>query len=388
MSEEKNNKTSCLMKLFIWAFLLCLVVCLIVAAGGGWAYYKLTKTNDLAIYLSNKLSKPNRYKINIESFKNTLPIITANNFSYNKISDISSLSVNVKELTIFPDYLNPKVGIHSFLLSDASMYLLNRKFMMNSDNIQLFGKYNQKDIFIASSTWKVFGGKIYLSGHIDTKNRPATYELNADLVYVRLQDILAGTKNKGIYTGDIYGKLDLKNSIEDKSYLTGKTSLSIVNGTYYKPELIEKINTALHKIGLKNTLNDLAVTVASSSFSLNGDFTIKGKSYETNNATLRTPWSLVRFSGVIGPKSALNGTFIIRYKNYSTFTLKVSGEDSKNLNYKISDNDKARLASIFIREVSKGTEKQIKKEGHRTNKNINTGINKLGKNIKRFWEKL
>ena len=96
MSEEKNNKTSCLMKLFIWAFLLCLVVCLIVVADGGWAYYKLTKTNDLAIYLSNKLSKPNRYKINIESFKNTLPIITANNFSYNKISDISSLSVNIK----------------------------------------------------------------------------------------------------------------------------------------------------------------------------------------------------------------------------------------------------------------------------------------------------
>ena len=40
---------------------------------------------------------------------------------------------------------------------------------------------------------------------------------------------------------------------------------------------------------------------------------------------------------------------------------------------------------LFLYDV---IEKQIKKEGHRTNKNINTGINRLGKKIKKFWEKL
>ncbi|MBQ2593311.1 MAG: hypothetical protein II567_08555, partial [Candidatus Riflebacteria bacterium] len=98
------------------------------------------------------------------------------------------------------------------------------------------------------------------------------------------------------------------------------------------------------------------------------------------------PWSYIRFSGVIGPKSALNGTFRIKYKDYSDFTIKVNGEDRKHMSYKISDGDKARLASIFIRELSKGTEKQIRQEGHRTNRRLNNGIDSLGRGLRKLFK--
>ncbi|MBQ3644459.1 MAG: hypothetical protein II961_07680 [Candidatus Riflebacteria bacterium] len=257
---------------------------------------------------------------------------------------------------------------------------------MNANPIELSGKYNQKHIYIASSTWNVFGGKIYLSGHIDTSIRPSPYEINADLIYVRLQDILEGTKNKGLYTGDVYGKLNLQSSAGKKSPIYGKASLSITNGSYHKPELIIRINSALRKIGLHNTLRDLPERVGSSTFSLNGDFRLIENAYETKNTIIKTPWSLIRFSGLIGPKSALNGTFIIKYKNYSDFTIKVNGKDSKHMSYKVSDSDKARLASIFMRELSKGTGKQIKQEGHRTNRRVNNGLDSLGRGLRKWFK--
>ena len=385
MSEQKN-KISCLGKIFILLFLCCFIIVLSIILIVGYIYYELTQTNDLPIYLSKKLSRPNKYSIDIEQIKNTLPLLTATNISYKKLSNISTFTLNVNELTVFPDYLNPKIGTHSFLLSNASIYLNKPEFLMNSDNIQLFGKYNSNHVYIASSTWQIFGGKIYLTGHIDFNKKPAPYDIDADLVFLRLEEILAGTKNKGFYTGNVYGKLELQSSAPHK--LDGSAHLSVTNGTYYKPDLVNKINTALHKIGLKSTLKNLAETVASNSFSLNGDFKIKDKAYETNNAVIRTPWSFIRFSGTIGPNSALNGTFIIKYKDYSSFTVKISGTNSKNKSYKISDSDKARLATIIVREISKGTEKKIKKEGRRSNHRLNTGVNKIGDKIKKFWEKL
>ncbi len=386
MSDLPDNKVSCLGKIFFIFLTICFLLFFGLLALIGWGYYKLNYTNDLAVYASKKLSRPNKYSIEIGSFKNTLPIITADNVIYKKISDVSTLTISVEELVTYPDYLNIKNGIHSFQFNNASMFLQNPKFLMDAKKIQLYGKQQAKDIEIASSTWNVFGGKIFLSGHINTAKRPSPYEIKADLIYVRLQDILEGTKNKGQYTGDIYGKLDLQSEAGKKSPIYGTASLSITNGTYYKPELIIRINSALRKIGLHNTLKDLAESVASSTFSLNGDFKLIGNAYETNNAELRTPWSYIRFSGVIGPKSALNGTFRIKYKDYSDFTIKVNGEDRKHMSYKISDGDKARLASIFIRELSKGTEKQIRQEGHRTNRRLNNGIDSLGRGLRKLFK--
>ncbi len=383
--NEQNKRTSCLGKIFILLFSFCFIACFCLLIILGYAYYKLTQTNDLAIYISKKLSRPNKYTLEIEELKNTFPLITATNVGYKKQSNISSFSVDVNELIIYPDYLNPKIGTHSFQIINGSMYLKKPKFLMNSENIQLFGKYNSNHIYIASSTWQTFGGKIYLSGHIDCTKKPSPYEIDADLVYVRLEDILKGTKNKGLYTGNVYGKLELQSSAPRE--VNGLARLSITNGTYNKPELVVKINNALHKIGLHSTLKDLAETVASNSFSLNGDFKIINQAYETNNAIIRTPWSFVKFSGTIGPKTALNGTFVIKYKDYSDFTIKVKGKNSKNMDYTISDSDKARLVSIIFREISKGTELRIKKEGKRSNKKFNSSVNEIGKKVKKFFNK-
>ena len=387
MSDLPNNKVSCLGKTFLAFFAVFFILCFCLLAILGWGYYKLNYTNDLAIYASKKLSRPNKFNIEIGKFKNTLPIVTAENVVYKKISDVSTLTISVEELVAYPDYLNIKNGTHSFQFNNASMFLQNHKFLMDAKNIQLFGKQKGKDIYIASSTWNVFGGKIYLSGHIDVGKRPSPYEVKADLVYVRLQDILEGTKNKGLYTGDLYGKLELQSETGKKSPIYGTASLSIANGTYYKPELIIRINSALRKIGLHNTLKDLAESIASSTFTLNGDFKLIGNAYETDNAEIRTPWSCIKFSGVIGPKSALNGTVRIKYKDYSEFTIKVSGENRKHMSYKVSDGDKARIASIFIREVSKGTGEQIKKEGHRTNRRLNNGLDSLGKGLRKLFKR-
>lgn len=387
MSEEAENKTSCLGKIFLTFLSLFFVLFLCLIALIGWGYYELKYTNDLAVYVSKKLSRPNKYSIEIQSFKDTFPLITGNNVSYRKISNVSTLTINVNELTIYPDYIDPKNGTQSFIFSNASMFLQSEKFLMNAKPIELSGKYNQKHIYIASSTWNVFGGKIYLSGHIDTSIRPSPYEISADLIYVRLQDILEGTKNKGLYTGDIYGKLNLQSSTGKKSPIYGKASLSITNGSYHKPELIIRINSALRKIGLHNTLRDLPERVGSSTFSLNGDFNLIENAYETKNTIIKTPWSLIRFSGLIGPKSALNGTFIIKYKDYSDFTIKVNGKDSKHMSYRVSDSDKARIASIFMRELSKGTGKQIKQEGHRANRRVNNGLDSLGRSLRKWFNK-
>ncbi len=387
MNNLKGRFVSCFGYSMVIALFVLLVILLSIFGCCGYVYYKLTKTNEFAEYLSHKLSKSNKYSITIESFKNTLPIITANNVNYNKISDVSTLTVDVKELNIYPDYISPKTGTHTFSLNDAKMFLKSSKFLMDSKKIQLFGHYSNKNIHIASSTWDVFGGKIYLKGDVNCNQRPSSYDIDADLIYVRLEEILAGTKNKGLYTGNVYGKLKLKNYTREKNSIEGNASLSITNGTYYKPELVLRINKLLRKIGMKSTLKNFAENIGSSSFSLNGDFEIKDKAYKTENAELRTPWSFIKFSGTIGPKSALNGTFIVKIKDYSDFKIKVIGSDNKNLTYKISDSDKAKLASIFIREVSKGTEKQIKNEGRKTNKHFNRSIDKIGNKFKSLFKR-
>lgn len=385
-NEQLKSKSSCFGKLFMFSFAAIFILLLVSLAIAGWCYYKLTKTNDFPVFLSKKLSRPYKYRIEIDSFSNTMPIITANKVNYEKISHISSLSIKVDELIIYPDYLNIKEGNHSFLFHKASMFLKSPKFLMDSPNIELYGKYCKKYISIASSTFNVFGGKIYLSGNIDCTKKPSPYDVTADLIYVRLQDILKGTKNKGLYTGDIYGKIKLNSFAGKKSPLLGEASISITNGTYYKPELVYKINSALQKIGLRGTLKEFAENIGSSSFSLNGDFIIKDKAYETNNAVIKTPWSVIKFSGVIGPKSALNGIIRIKIKDYSGFTIKASGENSKKMSYRISNNDKAQIASIFFREISKGTEKKFKQEGRYTNKRFNHGLSKIGEKFKR-WTK-
>ena len=393
MEETEEKKQDTIKHISFEKVLFALVIVFFVFSlslflAGGWLYYTLTQTNDLPIYLSKKLSKPDKFTINIDSLKNTFPIITANNVRYDSLSKVSSLSFNLNELTIFPDYLSPKTGTHSFQISSGTMLFQKPKLLMNCDNIDLFGKYCNKQIYIASSTWNLYGGKIYLTGHIDTGKKPSTYELCGELSKIKLQDILARTKNKRTFTGEISGSISLNNINHNTTPPFGKAALSIFNGTYNKPELATKINSALHKIGLQSSFKDLADTVASSTFVLKGDFLIDGKKYATENAVIITSWSTIKFSGIIGPKSALNGTFIINYKNYSSFTIKVNGTNSKNLNYKISDSDKAHLTSIIFREISKGTEKRIKREGKRTNLRFNTKRNHISKRVKRFWNKL
>lgn len=388
VEKQKVIKYTFLEKLVFVFILIFFVFTSSLLLGSGWLYYTLTQTDNLPKYLSEKLSRPGKYTIKIESIKNTLPILTANNINYNSLSKVSSLSFNINELIVYPDYLNFATGTHSFQISSGKMLFRRSRTVIYSDNFELFGKYKNKHINIASSTWNLFGGKAYITGNINTNIKPATYDLYAELYRVRLQDILANSKNKGSFTGELFGNIRLNNESKEHSSPFGTAYLSIYNGTYYKPELVDKINNALHKIGMQSIFKDFAETVASNSFILKGNFLIDGKTYVTENAVIHTPWSKIRFSGVIGPKSAINGILTINFKHYSSFDIRVYGTNSKNLNYKISDKDKAQLASIFLREASKGTGKQIKKEGHRTNRNINSGINKLGKNIKRFWEKL
>ena len=387
--EQKQRIKYSLSEKLLFVFVLFLfVLTSSLLLGSGWLYYSLTQTDDLPKYLSNKLSRPNKYRIKIESIKNTLPIVTANNITYNSLNKVSSLSFNINELTIYPDYLNFATGTHSFQISSGTLHFRRSKLLINSNNIEAFGKYCNKTTYIASSSWDLFGGKARISGQIDSNVKPAEYDLYAELYHVRLQNILANSKNKGSFTGEIFGSIKLNNKTKDRSSPFGTATLSIYDGTYYKPELAEKINNALHKIGMQSKLKDLGETVASSSFILKGDFLIDGKIYVTENAVIRTPWCRIKFSGIIGPKSAINGTFVINFKHYSSFNIKVYGPDSKNLNYKISDKDKAQLASIVFREASKGTEQQIKNEGHRTNRRFNRGLDRIGREAKKLWKKL
>ncbi len=388
IKQQKKNNNYSFDKILFTSLLLFFIFSSSILIAGGWLYYTLTQTDNLPKYLSEKLSKPGKYTVKIESLKNTFPIITGNNISYNSLNRVSSLSFNIKELVVYPDYINPEIGTHSFEISSATLLFRRPKFTINSEDIELFGKYSQKQIYIGSSTWKLFGGNAYITGHVDTSKKPAAYNLYGELYHVRLQDILARTKNKGTFTGKIFGSVKLNNIENRTTPPFGMATLSVYEGTYYKPELVDKINSALHKIGLQSKLKNLAETVASSSFVLKGDFLIDGKTYVTENAVIMTPWSRIKFSGIIGPKSALNGTFVINYKDYSSFVVRVYGSNSKNLNYKISDRDKAQLASILFREVSRGTGRQMKDEGRRTNRKFNFGLDRLGRKTKKFLKDL
>lgn len=381
-NNENSNKGSCLYKAFrlslglFGLFLICLsILCY-------FGYKRLSETNDLAVYLSQKLSKPNKYSFTINSFKNSLPLIIAENIVYEKISNVSSLSIKVGELTIYADYLNPKIGTHSFSLSKSSIFIRNPNFLMDCPKLELFGKYKQKQINIASSTFEVFGGKIYLSGNIDTREKPSPYNINAELAELKLQEVLAGTKNKGAFTGNIQGKLDLNSSGGKKSPLNGSANIYISEGTYYKPELIDRVNAALEKIGMKNRLKKYAEMVGSGSFILRGNFKIKGKNYETPNTLISLNSVTINFSGNISSKSGINGTFRVKVKNYSDFCVKVKSEGKNDIDYEISTSDKARIAAIIFRETGKNTEKNIKKEGRKFNKKFNNTANEVYQNSK------
>ena len=372
-TENTTHKSSCLGKICILFCLLLAIIVFIAVAATGWGYYELTQTNDLAVYASKKLSRAGRYELNIEHFKNTLPLITAEGLSYKKISDVSTFTVNAKELTIYPDYSALRIGTHSFLLNGATLYLKNRNFMVDSRNITLSGKYNpeNRQVVIASSTFDAFRGKLFISGNIDTTKRPNAYDLTSKLIYVRLEDILEGTKHKGLFTGDVYGDLRLfTHGGQRKEPLNGEASLTVTNGTYSKPELFEKVCNALHKVGLRSKLEGFASDIASGPFSLNGDFIIENNSYKTDNCFINLKFGKIRFSGVIGPKSALNGTFIVNIKDYSSFEVKANGPDNKHMKYEISDSDKARIASIILREAGKSAEASIKAEGKRFNRRM------------------
>lgn len=373
MQEEKKKNSSCLKKIALLLLVFSILAICIFFSAGFWLYNKVTKTNDLAVFLGKKLSRQNKYSITIGSFTNTLPIITANNVCYETKGKISSLSVNIGELAIYPNYYSPKVGTHSFLLSSASMHLKRPNFLVDSKQMVLSCQYNPKykQIFIASSAIEAFSGKLYISGNIDTNQKPSNYDLSARLVYLKLEDILKGTKNNGRFSGDIYGTLRLFNLEQNKKSFNGEASLSITNGSYNKPELFEKVCSALKKIGLESKLREFAMDIASGTFSMAGDFKIKSNSYETNNCEIKHKFGIIKFKGVIGPKSAINGAFRVKIKSYSDFEIKANGPDNKNMKYEISDSDKARIASIILREASKVAELTIKEESKRFNRKLN-----------------
>ncbi len=385
--QKKINHIYFDKNLFI-LLLVCFVFSSITLQANGWLNFSLGQTNDLPKYLSEKLSRPGKYTIKFGSIENSFPTITGKNITYNSLRKVSSLSFNIKELIVNPDYSNLEVGTHSFKISGGNLFLRRRKFVLNSNDIAVDGLYRQKQVYIASSTWKLFGGRAYITGHVDTKAKPSRYNLCAELYSVRLDKILSNTKNKGSFTGDVFGMINLNNYSENPSFLLGNAYLYVYNGTYNKPELVDKINNAFHKLGLQSKLKDLAVTIASSPFIFKGEFLINGNMYLTENAFFKTPWGTVKFFGRIGPKSAIDGVLVVYFKNYASFTVKINGSNSKNMNYRISENDKARLVTILLREASKETEKQIKKDGRRTNRKINNGIKNLGNETRKLFKNL
>ncbi len=385
--QKQINNTSLGKSLFVLLFVFFVFSSIILQAAN-WLNFPLTQTQDLPKYLSEKLSRPGKYSIKIENIISSFPVLIGNNITYTSLKGVASLSFKINELIVNPDYSNYEIGTHSFKVNNGKLLFRRPRFLLYGSDIEMEGQYSQKQVYIASSTWKLFGGNAFISGHIDTKAKPARYNLYSELYSVKLEDIISHSKNKGSFTGDISGMIKVNNNSEDPSLLLGTAHLSIFNGTYNQPKLVDKINNAFHKIGLQSKLKDLAGTIASSPFVFKGDFLINGKIYLTDNAVFKTPWGTIKFTGRIGPKSALNGILVVFIKNYYSFAIRINGDNSKNLNYKISEGDKTRLVSILLREASKGTEKQIKKDGRKTNRKINNSINKLGKETKRFFKKL
>ena len=388
IKQPNKLKYICLDKNIFALLIVIFVFSSIILKAGGWSDFSLGKIDDLPKYLSEKLSRPGKYSIKIESIKNSFPNIIGNNITYKSLKGVASLGFKINELTVNPDYSNFELGTHSFRISKGRLLFRRRKFLLKSYDIEMEGQYSQKQVYIASSTWKMFGGNALINGCIDTKAKPSRYNLCAELFALRLEDILSNTKNKGSFTGNISGLIKVSNESDDPSFVFGTAYLSVFNGTYNQPKLVDKINNAFHKLGLQSILKDVAETIASSPFLFRGDFLINGKSYLTENAVFKTPWGTVKYIGRIGPKSALNGILIVYFKNYSSFTIRINGSNTSNLNYKITDADKARLASIILREASKETEKQIKHDGRKTNRKINKGFKDLGKETKKFFKNL
>lgn len=371
MEEIEKKESGCIRKIFKAFIYLGIFIVVIIAGVIGWAYYELEHTNDLEEFASKKLSRPGKYDITIKNFQQILPTLVADNVEYVQHRRNSSFTIDVSKLTIVPDLTTaPKIGTHTFTFQNASMYFKRPNFFFDCKDLQLEGKYSQKHVYIATSTWDVFRGKIFLSGHIDTNLKPSPYEITATLRKVKLEDILAGTKHKGLYTGNVYGSVKLKSKAGKKSSLYWTTHLEIPKGTYRKPELIDKINNGLKASGLRTTLGSLAEKIASNTFSLKGDFDIVDKVYKTQNAEIETPLLKVRYKGAIGPKSALDGDFYVEFKNYTEFHFRVKGPSSKEMKYYISDPNKTRILSILAREVAKGTEKRLKRNIRRIGRQV------------------
>ncbi|MBR4328545.1 MAG: hypothetical protein IKP71_01730 [Candidatus Riflebacteria bacterium] len=388
IKQQNELKRNCFVSNNYAFMLVIFVFSSIILLAGGWPTFPFAQTQDLPKYLSEKLSRSGKYSIKIENVISSYPIIIGNNISYKSLKGVASLSFKIKELTVNPDYSNFELGTHSFRISNGKLLFRRRKFLLMSNNIEMEGQYSQKQIYIASSTWKMFGGNACINGCVDTKANPSRYNLCAELFAVKLEDILSNTKNRGSFTGNVSGLIKVSNESDDPSFVFGTAYLSIFNGTYNQPKLVDKINNAFHKFGLQSILKDVAETIASSPFLFRGDFLINGKSYLTENAVFKTPWGTVKYIGRIGPKSALNGILVVYFKNYSSFYIRINGSDTNNLNYKITDGDKARLASIILREASKETEKQLKNDGRKTNKKINKGFKSLEKETRKLFKNL
>ena len=388
IKQQKELKNIYFDKNILFLLIVVFIFSTIILKAGGWSDFSFGKIDDLPKYLSEKLSRPGKYLIKIESIKNSFPNIIGNNITYTSLKGVASLGFKINELTVNPDYSNFELGTHSFRISNGRLLFRRRKFLLKSHDIEMEGQYCQKQIYIASSTWKMFGGNACINGCVDTKAKPSRYNLCAELFAVKLEDILANTKNKGSFTGNVSGLIKVSNESDDPSFVFGTAYLSVFNGTYNQPKLVDKINNAFHKIGLQSILKDVAETIASSPFLFRGDFLINGKSYLTENAVFKTAWGTVKYIGRIGPKSALNGILVVYFKHYASFSIRINGSNTNNLNYKITDADKARLASIILREASKETEKQIKHDGRKTNRRINDGFKNLGKETKKFLKNL
>ena len=386
IKQQNELKRNCFVSNNYAFMLVIFVFSSIILLAGGWPTFPFAQTQDLPKYLSEKLSRPGKYTIKIESITNSFPNIIGKNIIYTSLKRVSSLTFKIKELTVNPDYSNFEIGTHSFNISNVRLLLRRRKFLLKTECSGLVGQYCKKQVYIASSTWNLYGGKAFINGHIDTAAKPSRYNLSAEFFSFKLENILSNTRNSGSFTGNVSGMIKVNNNGENPSFLLGNAHLAVYDGSYNKPELVDKINNAFHKIGLQSKLKDVAETIASSPFVFNGEFLINGKTYLTENAVFYTPWGTIKYIGRIGPKSALNGILVVYFKHYSSFTIRINGTDSKNLNYKISDGDRTRLASIILREASKGTEKQLKNDGRKTNKKINKGFKSLEKETRKLFK--
>ena len=188
MEEIEKKESGCIWKIFKAFIYLGIFIVVIIAGVIGWAYYELEHTNDLEKFASKKLSRPGKYDITIKNFQQLLPTLVADNVEYVHHRRNSSFTIDVSKLTIVPDLTTaPKIGTHTFTFQNASMYFKRPNFFFDCKDLQLEGKYSQKHVYIATSTWDVFRGKIFLSGHIDTNLKPSPYEITATLRKVKLE---------------------------------------------------------------------------------------------------------------------------------------------------------------------------------------------------------